>query len=172
MERIFLIGARACGKTTAGRILAEKLGWRCADTDEMVQRRAGCSIADMVARDGWPVFREAEAGALQAACALTRVVVSTGGGMVLRADNRAALREGGIVFYLCAPAAVLASRLVLDPVVSQRPSLTGGNPAAEIAAVLAERDTLYRETAHHVVDACQPAAAVAGQMLRLLAAAG
>jgi len=158
MDIIFLVGARAAGKTTVGKLLAARLDLPFADTDQFLLRAEGRSVRDIVAAEGWPGFRARESAALRTVVGGLRRggVVSTGGGIVLAAENRAFLRARGTVFYLHAPAAILAQRLASEPLAAQRPSLTGQSPLEEVAAVLAKRHPLYRETAHHTLDAVLP----------------
>ena len=152
---IFLIGARASGKSTLGRLLAEDLQLAFVDTDRHIRSASGLEVDELVVRSGWPAFRAKESAALRE-CARPRTVVATGGGMVLDPDNRAFMRATGTAFFLDVPARLLASRLAGDPRTAQRPSLTGLPAAEEIAQVLAEREALYRATAHHIIDAARP----------------
>ena len=99
---LFLVGPRACGKTTLARELAARLGWSSTDTDQWLLERTGASVADLVSAEGWEGFRRREAEALRAV-ARTRTVVATGGGMVLLPENRAFMRKSGPVLYLEAP---------------------------------------------------------------------
>lgn len=155
---LFLVGMRACGKTTLGRALAERLGYAFADTDEIVRQGAGGrEIVDIVAVEGWEGFRGRESLAL-ASAAGPFTVVATGGGVVLNPANRHFLRRTGIGVYLAVPGRVLRQRLRLDPALAQRPPLPGdagpaSHPADEVEAVLREREPLYREVARHVVPA-------------------
>ncbi len=151
---IFLIGARGCGKTTVGRALAQAQGCQFIDTDFWLQEHAQQTIAAIVEQVGWEGFRARESAALEAVSAPSRVV-ATGGGIVLKESNRHFMRENGVVVYLCAPVDVLADRLVAFPQEGQRPTLTGKPISEEVSEVLALRDALYREAAHHVVDAAQ-----------------
>ncbi|WP_330985340.1 MULTISPECIES: shikimate kinase AroL [Enterobacterales] len=155
-EPIFLIGARGCGKTTVGQKLAQACQFDFLDTDQILQQREGRSIADIVAKEGWPAFRSRETQTLQSVT-VPQSVIATGGGIILAPVNREFLRKNGIVIYLKAPVAVLAGRLEAFPEESQRPTLTGKPISEEVREILAQRDALYRETAHHVVDAaCDP----------------
>lgn len=169
-EIIFLVGARASGKTSVGLRLAEALAYDFTDTDAWLREKHGLTVAEMAARFGWAGFRELESAALRAAGRGSRRVVATGGGMVLSAANRAFMRAGGRVFYLAAPAEVLAARLAAAPEREQRPSLTGRPAEDEVAQVLAEREKLYLETAHQVVAADAPLEGVAADILRRLRA--
>lgn len=151
---IFLIGARGCGKSTVGRTLALAQGCQFIDTDYWLQENAQQTIAAIVEQEGWDGFRARETAALEAVCAPSRVV-ATGGGIILSEYNRRFMREHGVVVYLCAPVDVLAERLEAFPEEGQRPTLTGKPISEEVSEVLAQRDALYREAAHYVVDAAQ-----------------
>lgn len=152
---LFLVGPRACGKTTLARELAARLGWQAADTDRWLLEHTGASVADLVRAEGWEGFRRREAAALRAVAG-ARTVVATGGGMVLLPENRDFMRETGLVVYLEAPVAVLCERLRCAPEAEQRPSLTGRGLLDEVEAVVRERAPLYRQTAHQIVRADQP----------------
>ncbi len=161
---VFLVGARASGKTTIGRALARALAWTFADTDQHILRVTGWSVAEIVAREGWEGFRARESRALRdVAC--PPVVVATGGGMVLAEENRVFMRERGRVFYLRAPAAVLAARLEANPLRSQRPSLTGKSVAEEVEDILARREALSQDAAGYVLAAGQSPSQVVEQIL-------
>ncbi|UZP68855.1 shikimate kinase AroL [Desulfovibrio mangrovi] len=167
-RRIYLVGPRACGKTTVGKALAEALGWRFTDTDEVVVRGAGCAIADIVERRGWDAFRDMETAALRALSGEDAIVIATGGGMVLRAQNRDLMRESGLVVLLTASADVLAERLSVDPLHAQRPSLTGKSVADEVAEVLRERAPMYAAAAHMLEDATQPVGEIVASVMQVL----
>lgn len=161
---IFLVGARASGKTTVGEALAAALGWAFVDTDHLLQKQEQCSVAHMVDQHGWDYFRRKEGEYLRMA-AKPRTVVATGGGMVLAEDNRRFMREAGTVFYLSAPASLLAARLSAQPGHAQRPSLTGQPLDQEVEDVLRQRDPLYRAAAHHALDAALSPADIAATAL-------
>ncbi|XTZ37506.1 shikimate kinase AroL [Salmonella enterica] len=151
---IFLIGARGCGKTTVGEALAKAQGWQCVDTDRWLQNEAQQTIAAIVEREGWESFRARETAALEAVTEPAKII-ATGGGIILSEYNRHFMRERGVVIYLSAPVSVLAERLEAFPEEGQRPTLTGRPVSEEISEVLALRDALYHEAAHHVVNAAQ-----------------
>jgi len=161
---IYLIGARASGKTTLGRRLAARLKRPFVDTDQRIRLRTGKTVAEIVAAGGWPAFREQETLALSEVAVFTGQVVSCGGGIVLAQENRDLL-AGGRVFYLQAPAEVLAERLEYSPSVAQRPSLTGADIAQEMRQVLAEREALYLACAQVVLRADQPLETLVGEAL-------
>ncbi len=164
-----LVGLRGAGKSSVGRALAAALGRPLVDLDRAVEAGAGCTIAALFATRGEAAFRDLEAAAL--ARALTDApppVVATGGGVVLRAENRAAL-AGAFVVYLAAPPDLLAARVAADPGTGgSRPALAPGGPLAEAAALLAARDPLYRAVAHAVVDATGPLDEVAARVAAAL----
>ncbi|CRX91471.1 shikimate kinase AroL [Yersinia enterocolitica] len=167
-QTIFMVGARGAGKTTIGKALAQALEYRFIDTDLFMQQTLQSSVAEIVAREGWDGFRLRESMALQTVTA-PKTVVATGGGAVLSHDNRTFMRQHGVVIYLRASANVLAERLAEDPEDAQRPSLTGKPIVEEMLDVLASRELLYQEVAHHVLDATQPPEEVVEQILHILA---
>ncbi|HEX4541251.1 MAG TPA: shikimate kinase [Acidimicrobiales bacterium] len=148
-EHIFIVGMMGSGKTTIGRLLAKRLGWRHLDSDEQVGRDTGQTVPEIFAQRGEPAFRAAEARALAAAAvADTPTVVSVAGGAVLDPDNRHVLRRGGVVVWLWAPVETLAQR-VGDG--AGRP-LLGDDPAAALRHLYAERRPVYQDLAQAVVD--------------------
>jgi len=161
---IYLIGARACGKTTLGRRLSAKLKRPFVDTDQRVLLRTGKTVAEIVAEGGWEAFREAESLVLSEVAVFSGQVVSCGGGIVLRQENREMLLTGR-AFYLKAPAEVLAGRLERAPGHAQRPSLTGAGIKDEVSQVLAEREPLYLGCALVVLRADQPLEALVAEAL-------
>lgn len=167
-QHIALIGLSGTGKSTVARLLAARLGWAWADTDALIVAHAGRSIADIFRHEGEPFFRELEAVQVRETAALpTPCVIATGGGVVLRADNRALLCAHAHVIWLDAPSAVLAARLQAHN--EQRPLVAGGDAAARIEALRAARAALYRELAEHTIDSASATPAViAEQIIQLL----
>ena len=151
-QPIFLVSPRGCGKTTVGLELARVCHRQFVDTDHWLQTEAGKTIAEIVEQEGWESFRARETAALKAVTTPS-AVIATGGGIVLAECNRHFMREKGIVIYLSAPVSALVGRLEAFPEEGQRPALTSRPLSEEVSEVLAERDALYREAAHHVVDA-------------------
>ncbi len=146
---LVLIGYRCTGKTTVGRILAGRLAWPLADTDTLVQERAGRTIQEIVAAGGWPEFRRLERAAVAEVAAGDRQIISAGGGAILDEVNRAALRAGGRVVLLSATAETIWVRMKADPkTLAERPNLTDAGGIAEVRQVLAKRETAYRAASH------------------------
>jgi shikimate kinase len=141
-----LVGYRGTGKSTVGRIVADRLNRPFLDADVEIESRAGRSILAIFAEWGEPVFRDWEERTLQElARSHPGAVLATGGGAVLRPSNRQLLAEFGLVVWLKAEPFELARRLQADlEVGSQRPALTPAGTIAEIARVLDVRSALYR----------------------------
>ncbi len=146
MERsLALVGLSGAGKSTVARMLALHLGWPVADTDALVVERAARPVAAIFAEQGEGVFRDLEAEALAQALGQGPAVVATGGGIVLRAANRALLRARAFVVWLDAPDAELVERLRAHA--EERP-LLAGDATARLAALRGAREPLYAEVAH------------------------
>jgi shikimate kinase len=144
---IFLIGYRGTGKTAVARILAEELKWGWADSDQLVESRASLSIRQIFEQEGEAGFRDREAAVLDELCRRQKQVIATGGGVVLREDNRRKLRSAGRVVWLTAEAATLWRRMQEDPTTAnRRPPLTVGG-LQEVEQVLKAREALYRACA-------------------------
>ncbi len=155
-SNIFLVGLRGSGKTTLGKVGAKRSGRPFVDTDDLVEARAGASIAELVEAQGWDAFRALESQVLAEVCARDGQIVATGGGVVLAEANRALLRASGKVFYLAAEPALLAARLLKDPKAAQRPTLTGQPLAEEMRALFEERQPLYMNIADFILHAGAP----------------
>lgn len=150
---LFLIGYRGTGKSTVGRLVAERLGHTFLDTDLEIERRAGRSIADIFSADGETTFRNLEALALDELSRGTNCVLALGGGIVLRPGNRAKLRTRGRTAWLTARPETLWQRIVADQATGQRrPNLTAAGGLAEVVELLAARLPVYRECADSLVD--------------------
>lgn len=157
-----------------GRVLAERLGWEFVDTDDLVESRAGKSIAAIFADDGEAAFRDLEERLVGEASQRERTVVALGGGAVLRDATRRRLAAAGPVVWLMAPAAVLAERIAADAgSASRRPSLTGLAGLEEVQRLLAEREPIYARCATARVDAAgEPPEALADAILARLGGPG
>ena len=152
MPRLTLVGYRACGKSTVGRLVAARLAWPFIDADHVVEDRLGAPIAQVFRTHGEAYFRAAESAVLADILSGSGpFVLATGGGVIESPANRAMLKElGGTVVYLHASAEMVQERLRHQA--GGRPSLTGGNVADEVPAILARREPLYREVATVLID--------------------
>jgi shikimate kinase len=151
---VVLVGLSASGKTSIGRLVAERLSMRFLDTDDAIEAQTGRSVREVFAGDGEARFREIEAGAVAEALAAEEpTVLATGGGAVVTAATRERLRADDVfVVWLTAEPAFLASRLSDKP---HRP-LLDADPASTLARLAAERQPFFEEVADAVVDV-QPA---------------
>jgi shikimate kinase len=151
-KRVLLVGMMGAGKSTVAALLAARLGWPVIDTDTIVERQAGSTVAEIFARDGEEVFRAAEAGAIAGLRAGQEpLVVSVGGGAVVSEANREALREAGTIVWLRASPATLAARVGTG---RSRPLLSrsGLDPQSALAQLAVEREGYYQAAADLVVD--------------------
>jgi shikimate kinase len=149
VDRIILVGMMGVGKTTAGRLLAARLGWPYLDSDEQVMAETGRSVPELFAERGEAAFRAEEERVLREALSgRGPVVVSAAGGVVLSAANRELLSRSGTVVWLRADPEVLAGR-VGDG--TGRP-LLDDDPASALTALDEVRRPLYRSVADVVVD--------------------
>jgi shikimate kinase len=150
---IILIGYRCSGKTSVGKILAERAGMAFYDTDDLIKKSAGKSIEEIVEKDGWERFREIEKTVIRDVSQLGNTVIATGGGVVTDEDNITNLKRNGYIVWLEVDADILMTRMEKDMCAGNtRPSLTGINPVAETKKVLEMRNPLYRKAADLVID--------------------
>ena len=146
---IVLVGYRGTGKSTVGRLLAARLGRELVSTDAVIVKRAQRTIPEIVAQEGWEYFRDLESGICRELAVRDQLVIDTGGGAILRAQNVEALKKNSTVVWLTASVETIAKRIGGD---SQRPSLTGTNSFVdEIQDVLRERTPKYQAAADHSI---------------------
>jgi shikimate kinase len=150
---ISLVAMPGGGKSTVGRHLARGLGLRFVDADQEIEHSIGCSIRSFFEREGEERFREIEAQTVDALTRQDGAVLATGGGVVLREANRRALRDHSTVVYLRSTPEELFRRLRRD---TQRPLLQVADPLRKLRELFAERDPLYRQTAHFVIETGRP----------------
>ena len=148
-----LVGMPGSGKSTVGRQLARRLRLPFFDSDHVIEQRLGCSIREYFAQAGEDAFRDHEQQVLSDLVRGGEAVVATGGGAVLREANRRCLRESGKVVYLRSTPEDLYRRLRHD---TQRLLLQVADPLAKLRTLFAERDPLYRETAHFPIETGRP----------------
>ena len=154
---IVLIGMPGSGKSTAGRQLARRLTVPFFDSDAVIETRLGMSIRGYFAQQGEAAFRDLEAEVIRELCTGDACVLATGGGSVLRPENRAVLHAHGTVMYLRASPDQLYRRLRND---TKRPLLQVADPLQALKDLYAVRDPLYRETAHFVMETGRPSLAM------------
>ena len=147
--RIVLIGMMGSGKTTVGRVLSERLGWRYVDTDAQIVAETGHTITELFESRGEAGFRLEESRVIAEVMGGTEpLIISVGGGAVLAEANRDAMRSGAVVVWLRACPETVLSRIGTG---AGRPMLQG-DVATTVYRIEAERRALYGETAHIVVD--------------------
>ncbi|MBN8474654.1 shikimate kinase [Sulfuritalea sp.] len=148
-KNIYLVGMPGAGKTTIGRQLARRLQRTFVDADHEIEARTGVRIPLIFDIEGEQGFRDREAKVIADLAGDGNLIVATGGGAVLRPENRVALKQSGTVVYLHAAPRLLFERTRLDP---NRPLLQVANPMQKIEELFAQRDPLYREVADIVVN--------------------
>ena len=148
MSRIFLIGYRGTGKSTVGQHLAALLDWQFVDSDGHLEVEQGRSIREIFATQGEPVFRDLESAVLVELAQREHCVIATGGGIILRSENRAVLKQSGFVAWLDGEPATIWNRLQADPTTAdRRPNLTATGGLTEVMNIMQARQPLYAETA-------------------------
>jgi shikimate kinase len=145
---IVLTGFMGTGKSAVGKLLAARLAWRFVDLDAMIETEAGMSIAEIFARDGEAQFRDREARTVIAASGFERVVISCGGGVVLRAENMDAFERHGVVVCLTASPEAVFERVKNN---RHRPLLAVADPLARIRELMMARAPFYRRC-HVAID--------------------
>ncbi|MBM4126314.1 MAG: shikimate kinase [Nitrospira sp.] len=146
---VVLIGYRGTGKSTVGKIVAARLGRTLVSTDAEIVKRAGHGIPEIVAQHGWEYFRDLESQVCRDLSGGEGLVIDTGGGAILRAENVERLKHHGSVFWLTASVDTIMKRIGRD---TQRPSLTGTKSFVdEVQDVLRDRTPKYEAAADHVI---------------------
>jgi shikimate kinase len=152
-DKIYLVGFMASGKTTVGRHVASRLGWRAEDVDRLIEARERHTIAEIFARHGEAYFRAVEQEVLKLLLPLRHIVVSTGGGTFVDPENRGAISLDGTSVWLDLPLAEIVPRIPLD---GRRPLAAD---RAQLELLYASRVEAYRH-AHLRVSASRASSAV------------
>ncbi|MDB2409120.1 shikimate kinase AroK [Pseudomonadales bacterium] len=147
LKKIFLVGPMGAGKTTIGRHLATELSLPFIDTDHEIEERCGANIPWIFDVEGEEGFRLREHKVLDDICQSSPAVIATGGGIIMRDDNRALLKEHGVAVYLHATVKQQLTRTGKD---RSRPLLNKGDPKTVLTDLMVIREPLYREVAKSV----------------------
>jgi shikimate kinase len=161
IDKIYLVGFMAAGKTTVARAIARRLGWRAEDVDELIEARERQTVADIFARQGEPYFRAVEREILHLLLPLRHTVVATGGGTFMDPESQQAIRLDGTAVWLDVPLETIVARLPSD---GRRPLSAD---RAQMERLFAMRQAGYAQ-AQVRVDATGPADAVAERVLEAL----
>ncbi len=146
---IFLIGLMGAGKTSVGKLLARRLGKTFHDADHVLEARTGVRIPVIFEIEGEAGFRTRECALIDEITRLDNIVLATGGGAIIAESNRTALRARGTVVYLWASVDELWNRTRHD---RNRPLLQTADPRARLQELHEQRDPLYRDVAHLIVN--------------------
>jgi shikimate kinase len=157
-DKLYLVGFMGAGKTTVARALGRRTGWRVEDIDQRIEAREHRSVASIFSHQGEPYFRQLERAALAELVPIRHVVVATGGGTFVEADNRALMLADGVVAWLDLPLAQVIERVPADgrrPLASDR---------AQMEQLYTRRQLAYAQ-AHVRIDAAHPVAEVVAHLL-------
>ena len=159
VDKIYLVGFRAAGKSTVARSLSARLGWRAEDVDELIEARERRTIADIFSKQGEPYFRGVEREILKLLLPLRHAVVATGGGTFMDPENRAAMNLDGVSIWLDVPLERLLARLPAD---GRRPLAAD---RAQLERLFALRQVAYAQAHIRVEAGAAPAEEIAEQIV-------
>jgi shikimate kinase len=151
VDKVYLVGFMAAGKTTIAKALADRLGWRAEDVDELIEARERKTVADIFSKHGEPYFRGVERDILKILLPLRHVVVATGGGTFMDPDNRMAMKMDGLTVWLDVPFQSIVARIPAD---GRRPLAADRE---QLERLFAARQAAYAQ-AHLRIDAGAAAA--------------
>jgi shikimate kinase len=147
---IVLIGYRGTGKSVVGRLLSSRLGMAYIGMDAAIVKRAGMTIPEIVAKLGWPRFRDIESEVARELAGRDNLVIDTGGGVIERPENIEVLQKNALIFWLKASVATIVARIEGG---TERPALTSGKSfTEEVVEVLERRTPLYKSAANVEID--------------------
>jgi shikimate kinase len=169
-KNIYLTGFMASGKTTVGKRLAQRLGWRFHDVDSAIERRARKPIAKIFSAKGEAAFRRMEELEIQRAARKRRTVIALGGGALASERNRHTVEESGLLIYLCVSPAEALRRIEKDGI-EKRPKLRGVPPAKRknyLSSLLSKRRPFYRRASIRVATGGSTPRQIVERLLRKL----
>jgi len=147
-NNIILVGLMGAGKSTIGRSLAKKLKKEFYDSDRVIEERTGVDIATIFEIEGEEGFRDRESQVIMELCQLKDIIIATGGGSVLREENRINMKQFSQVVYLSTTAELLYSRIRHD---KSRPLMQTSNPLETLKKLLEDREPLYKEVSEIII---------------------
>ena len=149
-RNLILIGYMGCGKSTIGMKSARAFEYRFTDTDALIEKKEGCTVSELFADKGEEYFRTQETETVKSLlCEPKGMIIATGGGLVMREENRDLLKKLGTVVYLKCKEEMLIQRLTGD---RKRPLLTGENPEEKIRSMLKLRGPVYEAAADVILE--------------------
>lgn len=150
---LYVIGYRGSGKSTVAPLVAEQLGWTTVDSDDLIESKAGTSIASIFSEHGERAFRKLETETIEQLSKLENQVVSLGGGAPIKPENRPILAGTGKTVWLKAETELLWQRISGDASTeTRRPALTDQDGRNEVEQVLAQRSPVYEACADYTID--------------------
>jgi shikimate kinase len=151
VDNIVLIGFMGTGKTSCGKILAQRLHWEFIEMDKLIEQKAGMSVPDIFAQKGEPHFRDLETQVCRTLAKKHHTVISAGGGVVIRVENVQTLRSFAYLVLLTASPEEIYCRIIQEGK-EKRPLLAKPDPMQEIKRLLAIREPLYFNAANTKID--------------------
>ncbi len=162
---LYLVGFMGTGKTTVGRAVAHRLGFKCVDTDHEIERKAGKPISQIFATEGEAAFRALERQFIEEGHASERLVVACGGGLVVQPGMVALLAGKGVVVCLHASIETILART--GRYGKTRPLLDVENPEAKARALYSERESIYRDAGTVILTDSRPLSEIAAHVVRV-----
>lgn len=156
-NNIILVGLMGAGKSTIGRSLAKSRDREFFDSDRIIEEKTGVDIATIFEIEGEQGFRDREAQVIEELCQKKNIVLATGGGSILREENRKNIKKFGDVIYLCTTAELLYSRIRYD---KSRPLMQTSNPLNTLKSLLKSREPYYQEVSDFIITTGKQKAAI------------
>lgn len=153
------------GKTTVGRAVAQRIGFRCVDSDHEIERQAGKSVAQIFASDGEAAFRALERRFIEEGHGAERLVVACGGGLVVQPGMLELLNQKGVVVCLHASIETILARAARHG--AARPLLDVADPEGRARALYAEREPIYRAAGTVILTDARPLGEIAAHVIRI-----